>query len=561
MQKKSYPDSLVPKYTFSEENQELLLKEDPIIKRMKKARNDKSKDLFRPHFHFVNPENTLNDPNGLCFWNGAWHLFYQVRPPEDQRLHWGHAVSSDLVHWRDLPYALYPGPENGCYSGTVLIENERAIAIYHGTEIGNMVAIAKDPLLLNWEKIEANPVIPFGNESEPPKPYGIFDPCIWEKNETYYALSAGIEENNFIGKHKATTYLFRSKDLVHWEYLHQFIDNEKFTLEGDDIACPYFLPIGEKYILLFFSHMTGGQYFLGEYDKINDKFIPHKHGLFNFGATFPGGVHAPSATNDEDGNVIVVLNMNPAKPTYKPDNYLKSFLDVEEDKKRFTESATNTQYDWDQLITLPRKLSLKNESEIFIEPVETIKSLRKHHSRLENINLEANKEFYLDHISGNTIELVLNIVPKPSALFEIFVLQSPNKEEFTKISFYYKRGLIYRAPFENDFRANRIMSTALSRPVNHESIVTIDTSNSSVLPDVVARPPEIAPVAVDGNRIEFQIFIDRSIIEVFINKTQCLAVRVYPGLNESVGCSMRSRNQDSHLISLDAWKMKNIYKE
>jgi beta-fructofuranosidase len=179
MQKKSYPDSLVPKYTFSEENQELLLKEDPIIKRMKKARNDKSKDLFRPHFHFVNPENTLNDPNGLCFWNGAWHLFYQVRPPEDQRLHWGHAVSSDLVHWRDLPYALYPGPENGCYSGTVLIENERAIAIYHGTEIGNMVAIAKDPLLLNWEKIEANPVIPFGNESEPPKPYGIFDPCIW----------------------------------------------------------------------------------------------------------------------------------------------------------------------------------------------------------------------------------------------------------------------------------------------------------------------------------------------------------------------------------------------
>jgi beta-fructofuranosidase len=105
------------------------------------------------------------------------------------------------------------------------------------------------------------------------------------------------------------------------------------------------------------------------------------------------------------------------------------------------------------------------------------------------------------------------------------------------------------------------MSTALSRPVNHESIVTIDTSNSSVLPDVVARPPEIAPVTVDGNRIEFQIFIDKSIIEVFVNKTQCLAVRVYPGLNESVGCSMRSRNQDSHLVSLDAWEMENIYKE
>jgi len=72
-----------------------------------------AKDPHRPLYHFVNPENSLNDPNGLSFWQGQWHLFYQGYPPEESaRVHWGHAVSDDLIRWRDLPYAIYPNPEN-----------------------------------------------------------------------------------------------------------------------------------------------------------------------------------------------------------------------------------------------------------------------------------------------------------------------------------------------------------------------------------------------------------------------------------------------------------------
>jgi beta-fructofuranosidase len=72
-------------------------------------------DRYRPAYHFVSPESQLNDPNGLCFWQGRWHLFYQGYPPDEfpapadlakRRQHWGHAVSEDLVHWRDLPYAI-----------------------------------------------------------------------------------------------------------------------------------------------------------------------------------------------------------------------------------------------------------------------------------------------------------------------------------------------------------------------------------------------------------------------------------------------------------------------
>ena len=110
-------------------------------------------ETHRPRFHFTHKEMWMNDPNGLCFWQGRWHLFYQGYPPEDPRQHWGHAVSDDLIHWQDLPYAIYPHPEFQCFSGSTLVEEERVIAIYHGTRVGNMVAIASDPLLLNWEKL------------------------------------------------------------------------------------------------------------------------------------------------------------------------------------------------------------------------------------------------------------------------------------------------------------------------------------------------------------------------------------------------------------------------
>ena len=68
-------------------------------------------------------------------------------PPEDPRQHWGHAISKDLIHWRDLPYAIYPDPEECCFSGASLVEKDRVIAMYHGTKVGNMVAVSSDPLL------------------------------------------------------------------------------------------------------------------------------------------------------------------------------------------------------------------------------------------------------------------------------------------------------------------------------------------------------------------------------------------------------------------------------
>ena len=91
--------SLVPKYTFADslEEQERQLSENPLLRRMNEARKKMDSEPHRPIYHYVIPESTLNDPNGLCYWQGRWHLFYQAYPPEDSRQHWGHAVSDDLV--------------------------------------------------------------------------------------------------------------------------------------------------------------------------------------------------------------------------------------------------------------------------------------------------------------------------------------------------------------------------------------------------------------------------------------------------------------------------------
>ncbi len=508
----SPPDytSRVPQYEFADtlEEQEAQLAENPLLKRMNESRKSYEGDPHRPIYHYVNPEAMLNDPNGLCFWQGRWHLFYQAYPPEDTRQHWGHAVSDDLVHWRDLPPAIYPNPEHCCFSGSTLVEEDRVIAMYHGTRVGNMVAVSSDPLLLNWEKVSGKAVIPGSHPSGFPLPYRVFDPCIWKKDDVYYSLSGGTLPHGPDGRPVRANFLLRSKDLANWQYLHPFVENDRFTLNGDDGACPYFWPIGDQHILLFFSHMSGGQYLIGDYDKGRDKLVATAHGKFNFGPVGPGGVHAPSACPDGDGGVVVLFNMNPAKSTHR----------------------------WNQIMTLPRRLTLPERNQLVIAPIEALKSLRREHTHVGQTTLPANEEVVFENVNGNAMEVEVEIAPTGAQMIELNMLRSPNAEEVTRVMFFKGR----------DYRGG--------------DVLTIDSSRSSILPDARSRAPETGPVRIGGDEpIRLRAFVDRSVIEVFINERQCVAQRVYPGREDSVGVSLRSQGSDSVMNSLDAWQMENIY--
>ncbi|WP_225000229.1 glycoside hydrolase family 32 protein [Cesiribacter sp. SM1] len=536
--------SKVPKHTFANtlEEQEAQLKTNPLMQRLIESRKKMADDKFRPIYHYVNPEGTLNDPNGLSYWKGNWHLFYQAYPPEDPRQHWGHAISKDLVHWRDLPYAIYPGPERAVFSGATLVEEDRVIAMYHGTGVGNMVAVSSDPLLLNWEKVTGQAVIPLKSTTGFSLPYSVFDPSIWKKDGVYYSLSAGRSFTGPGNKPVRADYLFRSKDLAKWEYMHEFVEGDRFTLVGDDGACPYFWPIGDRYIMNFFSHMSGGQYLLGDYDKENNKFIVTSGGKFNHGAVSPAGVHAPSATPDGKGGVIVIFNMNQGRPTEG----------------------------WNQIMTLPRRLTLLAEDEVGQEPAGDIASLRYNAKRIGKTKLPANKEIVLKNISGNAMEISAEIDPKDSKTIELNVLRSPNKEEYTRIIFYkekgFSAGLDYQSgPETAKMPADLIYLVTDEKPAPRKrsvpaSLISIQSSYSSTLPDAEIRAPETAPFQLNpGETVKLRIFIDKSVVEVFVNGKQCVAMRVYPGRDDSLGVSIQSRGRDAELKSLDAWQMKNIY--
>ena len=79
----------------------------------------------RPQFHFTAPAGAINNPNGMTYFKGEWHLFYQYKPDMKEKgidKYWGHAVSKDLVHWRHLPPALAPDEHGMCYSGSGAID-------------------------------------------------------------------------------------------------------------------------------------------------------------------------------------------------------------------------------------------------------------------------------------------------------------------------------------------------------------------------------------------------------------------------------------------------------
>ena len=122
--------------------------------------------------YFLPPANWMNDPNGLIHWRGRYHLFYQHNPlaPVFGTIHWGHALSDDLVHWRDMPIALSPTPgsedESGVWSGCAVNADGTATVLYTATrkrEDGSpselpCLATSSDDDLRTWRKSPGNPL-------------------------------------------------------------------------------------------------------------------------------------------------------------------------------------------------------------------------------------------------------------------------------------------------------------------------------------------------------------------------------------------------------------------
>ena len=254
--------------------------------------------------------------------------------------------------------------------------------------------------------------------------------------------------------------------------------------------------------------MSGPQYLIGDYDTGRDKFVVTYGAKFNFGAYKPSGLHAPSATPDGEGGLVAIFNMNHGKPTK----------------------------DWNQIMSLPRHLTVDGD-DLYQVPVEALKSLREAPTRFDAMTLPANQEVVLPALEGgNTMEFEVEIDTDASPMVEMNVLRSPDREEFTRIAFYRGRGF------------------------HGKSLLSVDSSYASTASDVLSRAPETAPLALEEDEtLKLRVFVDRSVVEVFANGRQCVALRVYPDRSDSTGVSFRSQGVDSRILSLQAYRMKSIW--
>ncbi|MBI4531618.1 MAG: glycoside hydrolase family 32 protein [Candidatus Latescibacteria bacterium] len=493
-------------------------KTEKLIRCAQELREQFQQDPHRPVYHFLPPWAWMNDINGALFWQGRYHIFYQHNPDGAywKWIRWGHASSTDLVHWTHHPIALTPTPDGpdreGCFSGGAVVQGGVPTLIYHGVPEGTCIATCQEMDLIHWTTFDGNPVIPVPKPGEPDYGrYRVYDPCAWQQGDSWYALCGSHDPSG-----GDTAYLFRSSELIHWEYLHPFYTSDRRWTETDeDCAVPNFFPLGDRHMLLFCSHLQGTQYYLGRYE--GDRFYPEDHARMSW----PGG-HL--------GGGITMLDGQGRRLFF---DWVREASDTE----------TQRIAGWSGVMTLPRVISLDTDGRLRMTPVPELEVLRLRHRRREQIRLLADSERTLDEMRGTCLELLLEIEPEDARELGVKVRCSPDGAEETVIVY---------TPEAKTLKIE-VGKSSLDKRVhyyyyrNHGALERLPHEKRMV--QAQEAPFELR----GGESLKLRIFLDRSVLEVFANERQCVTQRIYPARSDSLGVALFSRGGSVNVRSVDAW--------
>ena len=370
---------------------------------------------YRPQYHFSPEKNWMNDPNGLVYYGGEYHLFYQYNPngKEWGYMHWGHAVSKDMIHWEHLPIAINPDENSKdkshatAFSGCAIVDennitglqkgNEKTLLIFYTSwECGQRLAYSNDKGR-TWNKFAKNPLIPFEkDDGRDPKvffhsPSGKWVMVLYRKPD--------------MDEKKQGISIFTSRDLINWEFQSHIVG----FYECPDL---FELPLdgkkeNSKWVLLGGS----GDYKVGTFDgKI---FIPETgmkildHGK-NFYAT-------QTWSNNPEGKLVQLAWMRGGE---------------------FPDMPFNGQ------MTFPSELSLRTTKlglTLCKKPVDAILILHEKGVTKKNKNIIPGiRGNLVGGISGGAIHIKAKINPKNSDSFG-FMVRNGKKEEGTEIRYDVKK--------------------------------------------------------------------------------------------------------------------------
>lgn len=485
-------------------------------------------DRHRPRYHFTLPEGKWNDINGLMHWKGRYHLFVLGRAAPDvaavvkgddtpyPRESWFHASSRDLVHWVHHPPALRPNFDGstprGVFSGDAVDGASTPTLIYHVPGQGICTSTSVDDWLIEWKPAADNPVIPEGDAADE---FVVFDPCCWREDDGYYALVGN--RNRRPGFEGDSTSLFHSNDLKQWSYIGPFYKSDRrWTGDYEDCACPDFFRLGDKYMLLMHTHRPTSfcQYYIGRYE--NHQFIPERHGRLSYVGGLLGG---PETLRDDGGRRIFMAWVR--------------------------EAEGSPVKGWTSAATLPRAFSLSANGNLCQEPIEELAALRYNHRRVENVTVASGAEMGLDGITGDCMELNVAIEPGEAREFGVNVRQSTDGSEVTPIvvSMDAQELRIELTRSSN----NRAIRYPSAHPTKHALPLNIPESERYSQQETM--PIELEP----GQRVRLRVFLDRSVLEVFLNDRWCMTQRIYPENVDSTRVSLFSREGSISVTSVDAW--------
>ena len=433
---------------------------------------------YRPQYHFTPSKNWMNDPNGLVYYAGEYHLFYQHNPEDTVwgSIHWGHAVSRDLVNWQHLPIALYPDEHGMIFSGSAVIDwqntasfgKEAMVAIFtHHSESARQsqsLAYSTDKGR-TWTKYEGNPVL------EPPKNIKNFrDPKVFwhgdaETGQWVMAVSGG-----------SVILFFSSPDLKTWEATGGFGFGYGSTVGIWETPDLFQLPVDggpETRWVLTVGVGDGGpaggsgtQYFVGDFD--GETFISENPKDTILWADFGADFYAAQSWSDEPGGRRIWLGwMN----NWRYANAI----------------PTST---WRSAFSLPRELSLTTTPDgirLVQKPITELETLRGASQSWKNQQITNMAEYPL---SDSTVELLVTfqIIPNmPADRLGLRIVTADG--EFTTIGYATKPQQLF-----------------------------IDRSQCSKAQFSPAfSGVHLAPLEPENGVIRLHIFVDRSSVEVFAN--------------------------------------------
>lgn len=375
--------------------------------------------MFRNQYHLMGPIGWINDPNGFVYFRGEYHLFYQFYPYDSVwgPMHWGHAKSKDLIHWEDLPVALAPSEDydiDGCFSGTALVKDDKLYLFYTGhvenetlkREVQCM-AVSDDGI--HFEKSMNNPLVDETHIENIASPEDFRDPKVFAREDAYFMLVASQTADS-----RGQILMFRSKNLKDWFFYSVLLEGN--STQGIMWECPDLFQLNGKDVLIMspiqmpkedhkYANRSSTVAFIGEINWETGKMHVDNYHEIDSGLDF----YAPQTVINGQG-----------------ERYLTAWMQMWDRNM----PTNDLKHGWAGSMTLPRKLSIKN-NKLIQQPVKFSKEQLISKRKLVDVLVNDSRAVVEPIKKANRINLEVDL--SKGELFTIHY--GKNEENYFEISY------------------------------------------------------------------------------------------------------------------------------